>query len=56
MSDASGAGGKPVRQAAAVIGGFVTGFVLGDAGLASNFIGTIALAVGLATLAFGFVR
>lgn len=55
MSDNSNVS-KPVRQAAAVVGGFVTGFVMGDGGLASNGFGTVALAAGLAALAFAFVR
>lgn len=47
---------KPVRQAAASVGGFLAGFVVGDAGLASNSVGTIALAVGLGLLGFALVR
>jgi len=47
---------KPIRQAAASLGGFLVGFVLGDAGLASNGVGTVALAVGAALLAFSLVR
>lgn len=47
---------KPVRRAAASVGGFLTGFVVGDAGLASNGVGTIALAVGLGLLGFALVR
>lgn len=47
---------KPVRQAAGSVGGFLAGFVLGDAGLASNSVGTTALAVGLGLLGFAVVR
>ena len=44
------------RRWAASVGGFLAGFVLGDRGLASNGVGTLALAVGLGLLAFSWVR
>lgn len=46
---------KPIRQAAASIGGFLAGFVLGDGGLASNSLGTVAPAIGLGLLGFALV-
>lgn len=45
-----------MRRWAASIGGFLIGFVLGDAGLASNSVGVVALAVGAALFAFALVR
>ena len=47
---------KPIRQAAGVLGGILVGFALGDAGLASNSVGPVALAVGMGGLAFAFGR
>jgi hypothetical protein len=47
---------RPIRQAAGAIGGFLIAFVLGDAGLAGNGVGTIALAVGGALVGFALVR
>jgi hypothetical protein len=47
---------KPLRQAAGTIGGFLIGFVAGDGGVASNGVGTIALALGAALLGFALVR
>src|SRR3954447_12373504 len=47
---------RPIRQAAGAVGGFLIAFVLGDAGLASNGVGTIALAVGGGLVGFALVR
>lgn len=47
---------RPLRQAAGAVGGFLAGFALGDGGLASNSVGTLALAVGLGLLGFALVR
>jgi hypothetical protein len=55
MSEDDG-GDKPVRQAAGVLGGLLIGFVLGDGGLASNSVGTVALALGGGLLGFALVR
>jgi hypothetical protein len=51
-----GTGDRPIRQAAGAVGGFLLAFVLGDAGLASNGVGTVALAVGGGLVAFALVK
>lgn len=57
MSNQLGNGQSTARRTAATLGGFLSGFVLGDAGLPSgNGVGTIALAVGFGLLGFAFVR
>ena len=45
-----------MRQGAACLGGLLLGFVLAEAGLATNPVTAVALIIGVAMLAFAFVR
>jgi hypothetical protein len=56
MTEDERARDRSLRQAAGAVGGFLVAFVLGDAGLASNSVGTIALAIGGGLLGFALVR